>query len=74
MSANTFGVYLMHVFVIEWLQTKGIDSMSLAGAILGETAIGCALGIPLLTVASYLICNIVISLIRRIPLLGRYIC
>ncbi len=74
LSANTFGVYLMHVFVIEWLQTKGIDSMSLAGAILGETAIGCALGIPLLTVASYLICNIVISLIRRIPLLGRYIC
>ena len=74
LSANTFGVYLLHLLVIEWLQTRGLDSLTLLGAILGETAAGCALGIPLLTIISFLICNVMISILRRIPFLGKYIC
>lgn len=74
LSANTFGVYLLHLLVIEWLQTKGFDSLSIADAISSESAAGCVLGIPLLTMASFLICNAAISLLRRIPVLGKYIC
>lgn len=74
LSANTFGVYLLHLLVIEWLQTKGIDSLTIGGAFVGETAAGCVLGIPLLTVFCFLLCNVVIALLRRIPLLGKYIC
>ncbi len=74
LSANTFGVYLLHLLVIEWLQTKGFDSFTIGGAILGETAAGCLLGIPLLTIASFIICNAIIFLLRRIPLLGKYVC
>ena len=74
LSANTFGVYLLHLMVMEWLQTKGIDSLMIGGTIAGETTAGCVLGIPLLTIVSFLISNVAISLLRRIPLLGKYIC
>ncbi len=74
LSANTFGVYLLHVLVIEWLQAAGVDSMKIAGVLVGETAVGCALGIPVLALLSYLISNVLISLLRRVPLLGRYVC
>ncbi len=73
LSANTFGVYLIHLLVIEGLQTKGIDSLSIGGAVLGETPAGCLVGIPLLTIASFLICNVAVSLLRRIPVVGKYI-
>ncbi len=73
LSANTFGVYLLHLLVIEWLQTKGFDSLTILDAILGETAASCLLGIPLLTIISFLICNVMISILRRIPFLGKYI-
>ncbi len=74
LSANTFGVYLIHLLVIEGMQAKGMDSLTIGEAILGETPVGCFLGIPLLTIISFLICNVVISLLRRIPVLGKYIC
>ena len=63
-SANTFGVYLLHLWVMEYLQGKGIDSMSIDSVI----------GIPLLAVVCFLICNVAIAIFRRIPLIGKYIC
>ena len=63
-SANTFGVYLLHLWVMEYLQGKGIDSMSIDSVI----------GIPLLAVVCFLICNVAIAILRRIPLIGKYIC
>lgn len=63
LSANTFGVYLLHLWVIEYLQIRGFDSMTVDSMV----------GIPLLTVVCYLICNVVIALVRRIPFIGRYV-
>ncbi len=63
-SANSFGVYLMHILVFEMLQAKGIDSMS----------IDSLAGIPLLAVVCFILCNIAISLLRRVPVLGKYTC
>lgn len=74
LAANTFGVYLLHLLVMEGLQAVGVDSMSIGGMLAGETAVGCAVGIPVLTFSCYVVCNVVISLVRRIPLLGKYIC
>lgn len=64
LSANTFGVYLMHLWLMEFLQGKGIDSMSIDSVV----------GIPLLALGCYLFCNVVVAFLRRIPLVGRYIC
>ena len=64
LSANTFGIYLLHLWVMEYLQVKGIDSMSIDSVI----------GIPLLAVGCFIICNVVIAVLRRIPLIGKYIC
>ena len=64
LSANTFGVYLLHLLVMEFLQGKGIDSMTIDSIV----------GIPLLALGCYLISNFVIAFLRRIPLAGRYIC
>ncbi|MBQ8230337.1 MAG: acyltransferase family protein [Lachnospiraceae bacterium] len=63
-SANTFGVYLLHLWVMEYLQGKGIDSMCIDSVI----------GIPLLAVVCFLVCNVAIAILRRIPLIGKYIC
>lgn len=64
LSANTFGVYLLHLWVLEYLQIKGFDSMSVDSVI----------GIPLLTFVCYIICNIAVTVLRRIPIVGRYLC
>ena len=64
LSANTFGIYLMHILLIEFLEEKGITSMSVNNII----------GIPLLAIGCFLICGLMASLLRRIPVLGKYIC
>lgn len=63
-SADTFGIYLVHVGLLELLQTKGIDSMTVDSVI----------GIPLLSVVTFLIGMVITAVLRRIPLLGRYLC
>ena len=64
LSANTFGVYLVHLWVLEYLQMEGFDSMTLNNII----------GIPLLTLVCFLICNVIVTVLRRIPVVGRYVC
>lgn len=63
-SRNTLGIYVMHVGVIEILGKNGIHSMTLP----------IAAGIPLLAVFCFLFCGLLSALLRRIPLVGKYIC
>ncbi|MBE5867401.1 MAG: hypothetical protein E7293_00355 [Lachnospiraceae bacterium] len=63
-SANTFGIYVLHFLIIELLQLLGFDSMSVNNVV----------GIPLLAVVCFVISSVIISLLRRIPLVGKYIC
>lgn len=64
LSANTFGTYLVHLWVLELFQNRGLDSMTVDSVI----------GIPLLAVLCFLSCNVIIAVLRRIPVLGRYMC
>lgn len=63
-SADTLGVYLMHLGVMEVLQTKGIHSMSIPNIV----------GIPLHALGCFLICMVIAAGLRRIPVIGRYLC
>lgn len=69
LSANTFGVYLLHLLILEILQSAGVDSMFLFGK-----EISGIWGIPCLALICFAAGNIVIALIRRIPLVGKYVC
>lgn len=64
LSAATLGIYIMHVGLIEILGKHGIDSQR----------VPLILGIPLLAVGSFVICFMVSTLLRRIPVVGKYIC
>ncbi|MGN1147014.1 MAG: acyltransferase [Lachnospiraceae bacterium] len=63
-SADTFGIYLMHILVMEFLEYKGITTMSIDNI----------LGIPLMAVGCFVFCGIVTAVFRRIPYVGKYIC
>lgn len=63
-SACTFGIYLLHILVIETLQSRGFHSMSVT--ILA--------GIPLLAAVCFLLCLACIMVLRRVPFIGKYIC
>lgn len=63
-ALDTLGVYLMHVGLIELLEPAGIHSMMLPNII----------GIPLFAVFCYLSCSAVTAVLRRIPLIGKYLC
>lgn len=64
LSADTLGVYLMHLGVMEVLETKGIHSMSIPNIV----------GIPLHALVCFLICLVIAAALRRIPVIGRYLC
>lgn len=64
MSADTLGIYLMHVGLLELLKPiewELFTSMPLVG-------------IPLVAVFCFVICLAVSALLRRIPVVGRYLC
>ena len=63
-SAATLGIYVMHVGMIEILARHGFDSQKMP----------LILGIPLLAVICFVTCFAVSAAIRRIPVVGRYIC
>lgn len=63
-SADTLGIYLMHVLLMEFLDGYGIHSMTVNSIV----------GIPLLALACFVICGLAAALLRRIPLVGKYIC
>lgn len=63
-SACTLGVYVMHIGLMEISFQKGIHSMLLPNV----------LGIPLYALACFLLCTAAAAVLRRIPLIGKYIC
>lgn len=63
-SDNTFGIYLMHVGFLEIAKRLGVHVMILPIGI----------GIPLMAIVTFAICSCLAALLRRIPLVGRYIC
>ncbi len=63
-SADTFGVYVMHVGLMEFLQLHGIHSMLLPNIV----------GIPVYALLCFGICLSVSGILRRIPVIGRYLC
>ena len=69
MSLNSFGIYLAHILILEALQSIGIDSMFLFGK-----EVSGIWGIPCLALFCFLVGNMIITLLRRIPFAGKYIC
>lgn len=64
LSDNTFGVYLMHVGFLEIAKQLGLHVMVLPIGI----------GIPMMVVVTFIVCNCLAALLRRIPVVGRFIC
>ena len=64
LSANTLGIYLIHILVIECLNMYGIHSMIINNII----------GIPMFAIACFVIGGLAAALLRRIPFVGKYIC
>jgi len=63
-SLDTLGIYLMHLICLEFLQGKGIHSTMLPPII----------GVPLIAVVCFGFCLLCTALLRRIPIVGKYIC
>ncbi|MBQ8041386.1 MAG: acyltransferase family protein [Lachnospiraceae bacterium] len=64
MSANTLGVYVMHVGLMEFTKGRGFHSMIVSNIV----------GIPLYAVVCFVICALVAAVLRRIPFIGRFLC
>lgn len=63
LSADTLGVYLIHMGLIEILEHYGIHSM----------LVPIAIGIPLLAIFIFIISTGIAFLLRKIPVVGRYL-
>lgn len=63
-SADTLGIYVMHVGLMELTEPMGFHSMMLPNII----------GIPVYAVCCFCICLVVAAILRRLPFIGRYIC
>ena len=64
LSANTLGVYVMHVGLMEYTMDHGFHSMIVSNII----------GIPLYAMVCFIICALVAAVLRRIPFIGRFLC
>lgn len=63
-SRGTLGIYLMHIGFME--QLKPLEIHRAIGPVI--------VAVPLLALLSFLACYVLAALLRRIPLVGRYIC
>lgn len=63
-SKGTMGVYVMHVGLMEISEAYGIHSMMMPNIA----------GIPVYAILCFVICLAAASILRRIPILGKYIC
>lgn len=63
-SADTMGIYVMHIGLMELTENTGFQSMMLPNII----------GIPVYAIACFFICAVCAALLRRIPFVGKYIC
>ena len=63
-SADTFGIYLMHVGALEILCRLHPDLFTVAPAVM----------IPVNALRTFLVCMLLAAVLRRIPVIGKYIC
>ncbi len=63
-SSGTLGVYLMHIAVMEVTEYYGLNSMILPNIV----------GIPLYAIGCFVFCLLVSMGLRRLPVVGRYLC
>lgn len=63
-SADTLGIYVLHVGLMELTEKTGFQSMMFPNI----------LGIPVYAIGCFIICMMVAALVRRIPFVGKYIC
>lgn len=63
-SLATLGIYLLHVGLIEFLKPFGIHSMMFEPVVC----------IPLFAVFCFVVCFVMSAVLRRIPIIGKYIC
>lgn len=63
LSADTLGIYLLHVGVLDFLEANGILFGSLSSPI----------GVPVVSLLTFTFCGLVAALLRRIPVIGRYL-
>lgn len=64
LSADTLGVYLMHIGCMEILESLGVHSMMVPNIV----------GIPLFALLCYVICSLLAAALRRVPVVGKYLC
>ena len=64
LSLATLGIYLLHIGLIEFLEPFGIHSMMFAPVVC----------IPLFAIFCFGVCFVLAAILRRIPLIGKYIC
>lgn len=64
LSADTLGVYLLHIGLLEGLEQIGLHNMLITNVI----------GIPLQAILCFAICIAAAALLRRIPVVGKYLC
>ncbi|MBE5873694.1 MAG: hypothetical protein E7287_04710 [Lachnospiraceae bacterium] len=64
LSSATLGIYLMHLLFIEFFGTYGFHSRMIPSIV----------GIPVLAVACFAVCFVISAIVRRIPLVGKYLC
>lgn len=63
-ATDTFGVYLMHVMALDFIFSKGIISEAMPSA----------LWQPIIAIGLFAVCSVIAALLRRIPVIGRYLC
>lgn len=63
-SAATLGVYVMHIGLMEITKSYGIHCMLLPNI----------LGIPVYALGCFAVCIVVAAVLRRLPVVGKYIC
>ena len=64
LSADTLGVYLIHILLIEALELCGIHSMMLPIGI----------GVPVLAILIFVLSLVIAAGLRRIPVVGKFLC
>lgn len=62
-SLDTLGIYLLHVGVLDFLGKNGILFGSLSPIV----------GVPVIGILTFLLCGLISALLRRIPVVGRYL-
>ena len=64
LSADTLGIYVMHVGLMEFTKGRGFHCMMISNIV----------GIPLYALLCFVICALAAAVLRRIPFVGRFLC